>query len=49
MFVQSIDTALAALYGTAHHRLYVAHMEEKRKPTAAQPWNLFVEFATMGL
>ena len=29
MFVQSIDTALAALYRIAHHRENVAHMEGK--------------------
>ena len=49
MFAQSIDTALAALYRTARHRLYVAHMEGKHKPTAAQARNLFVEFCYNGL
>ena len=44
MFVQSIDTALAALYRTAHHRLYAAHMEGNPKVMAAQARNLFVEF-----
>ena len=44
MFVLPIDIALAALYGTAHHRLCVARMEGKRKPTAAHAHNLFVEF-----
>ena len=48
MFVQSIDTALAALYRTAHHRLYAAHMEGNPKVTAAQARNLFVEFCYTG-
>ena len=48
MFVQSIDTALAALYRTAHHRLYAAHMEGNPKVTAAQARNLFVEFCYIG-
>ena len=48
MFVQSIDTALAALYRTAHHRLYAAHMEGNLKVTAAQARNLFVEFCYTG-
>ena len=30
IFVQSIDTVLAALYRTTHHRLYMSHMEGKK-------------------
>ena len=41
IFVQSID--MAALYRTAHHRLNVAHMQGKRRPTAAHAQNLFVD------
>ena len=48
MFVQSIDTALAALYRTAHHRLYAAHMEGNPKVTAPQARNLFVESCYTG-
>ena len=36
MFIQSIDTALAALYRTPHHNMYVRHMQHKGKLTAAQ-------------
>ena len=49
MSIQSIDMALAALYRTAHHRLYVRHMEHKGKLTAAQQRNLFVELCYSGL
>ena len=49
MFLQSIDTALAALYCTAHHSMYVRHMGHKGKLTAAQQRNLFVELCYSGL
>ena len=49
MFIQSIDTALAALYRSAHHRLYVSHMEHQAKLTAAQQRDLFVELCYSGL
>ena len=48
MFVQSIDTALAALYRTAHHRLYMSHMEGK-KLSADAARNLFVDLCYRGL
>ena len=48
-FIQSIDTALAALYRSAHHRLYVSHMEHQAKLTAAQQRDLFVELCYSGL
>ena len=46
---EKFDTTLAALYKTAHHDLYVAHMEGKCKPTATQAQNFFVEFCYNGL
>ena len=49
MFIQSIDTALAALYRSAHHRLYVSHMEHQAKLTAAQQRDLFVRLCYSGL
>ena len=48
MFIQSIDTPLAALYHVAHHKLYVSHMEHEGKLTAAQQRDLFVEFCYGG-
>ena len=45
MFIQFIDTALAALHCAAHHRLYVSHMEL----SAAQQQNLFVELGYSSL
>ena len=41
-------SALAALYRTARHRLYAAHMEGNPKVTAAQARSLFVEFCYTG-
>ena len=49
MFIQSIDTALAALYRSAHHRLHVSCMEHQAKLTVAQQRDLFVEFCYSGL
>ena len=49
MFIQSIDTAFAALYCSAHHRLYVSHMEHQGKLTAAQQRDWFVELCYSGV
>ena len=47
MFVRSIDTALAALYRTAHHRLYMSHMEGEKIYLRLQHetclWNCAIE------
>ena len=48
MLVQSIDTALAALYKTAHHKLYMSHVEGE-KLAAAVARNLLVDSCYRGL
>ena len=49
MFIQAIDVALAALYRTEHHRLYMTFMENRKVLTAAQCRNAFADFAYRGL
>ena len=48
MFIQSIHTALAALYCVAHHTSYVSHIEHEGQLTVAQRCNVFLELCYVG-
>ena len=48
MFIQSIDVGLASFFREEHHKLYVHLIEDKRKLTAPQIRNSFVELCYPG-
>ena len=48
-FIQVVDVFLAFLYRTCHHQLYLQMAENKRKWTAADARNAFVDLSHRGL
>ena len=49
MFVQSIGTAVAALYRGAHHSLFVSYMDSKKKLPTVVACNLFINLCFKGV